>query len=79
MHAVDEGKALFLKRLGGCDVRLDHEFFDQPMRFQTLGRHHAIDLAFRVEENFAFRQIKVERAALVARFRNGPVGLPQRF
>ena len=46
------------------------------MRFQSLGRHHAIDLAFGIKEDFAFWQVEVDRATLVTGFGDSSIGLP---
>ena len=62
MHAVDDGRALGLQRLGGGDVGLDHELLDQAVRLEPLGRDHALDPALGVEHDLALGQVEVERA-----------------
>ena len=67
VHAIDEGRARAFKRFCRGDVRQDHELLDQTVRFQSFGRDHAIDGAIGFQQDFAFRQIEIERLALVAR------------
>ena len=43
VHAIDQRHVRLLQRLGGRDVGEDHEFLDQPVRFQPLRHDHAID------------------------------------
>ena len=76
MDAEHDGCALGLERLGGGDVGLDHELLDQPVRLAALGRHHAGDAALAVHDDLALGQVEVERAALIARIRQRPVGGP---
>ena len=43
-HARDRSaETCAFQRFGSGDVRQDHEFLDQPMRFKPLGRDHAVD------------------------------------
>ena len=56
-----------LERLGGGDVGGDHEFLDQPVAHQPGPWLDLGDLAVGVEHDLAFRQIEVDRAALLAR------------
>ena len=61
VHAIDQGRTRAFQRLGGSDIGEDHELLDQPVRLQSFGRDHAIDGAVGFEQNFAFRQIEIER------------------
>ena len=79
MHAVDDGRALGFQRLGGGDVGLDHELFDQPVRLEPLGRDDALDPAVVVEQDLALGQIEIERLAPVAGGRQRGIGGPQRL
>ena len=76
MHAVDDGAAPRLQRLGGGDVGLDHELFDQAVRVEPLRRVDAVDAAFAVEQDLALGQVEVERLAAVARGGERGIGGP---
>ena len=67
MHAVDQRHARFFKRLGSGNVGEDHELFDQFVRILPFRRHHAVDGAVGLEQNFTLGQIEIERLALGAR------------
>ena len=47
VDAVDDRALLRLQRLGGGDVRLDHELLDQPVRVETRRHDDAVDRAVR--------------------------------
>ncbi len=80
MHAIDDGRLLLLQRLGGGDVGLDHELFDEPMRLQPLGHvDDAGDVALVVEQHLALGQVEIERLAAVARRGERGIGGPQRL
>ena len=79
MHAVDQGRAAFLKGLGRRDIGLDHELLDELMSIEALGVEHPLDDAMRIEKNFPLRQVEFKRLAACARLAQGIVGLPQRL
>ena len=70
VHAIDQRHIAALAGLGGGDIGEDHEFLDQPVRFEPLRHDHAIDGAVGFEHDLAFRDVEIERAALVARARS---------
>src|SRR5512139_590112 len=53
VHAINKRHASALESLSRRHVGQDHEFFDQPMRFQTLGRNDAVDGAIAFKQNLA--------------------------
>ena len=63
MGAIEKRRMRGLERLGGGDIGEDHEFLDQPMRFQPLGPVDAHEASLAVENELALRQIEVERIA----------------
>src|SRR6476659_7617834 len=62
----DEGRPRAFKRFCRSDVRQDHELLDQTVRFQSFGGDYAIDGAICLQQDFAFRQIEIERLTLAA-------------
>ena len=79
VHAVDQGTARFLQRLGGGDIGEDHVFLDQPIGLQPLRNDHAVDGVVVLEQDFALRQIEIERLPLGARALERFVGRIERL
>ncbi len=71
VDTVHAGPALLLQRLGRRHVGGDHEFLDQAVAVETLARHDLLDLAILVDEDAAFREVELQRAALLARLERG--------
>ncbi len=68
VNPVNQRRLLRFESLGSGHIRLNHEFFDELMRIEPVGHHHMRDKAATIEHDLAFRQVKVERRTLVARF-----------
>src|ERR1700733_15400273 len=66
MDAIDERNARALAGFRRGDVGEDHEFLDQPVRFQPLRHDHAVDRAVRLDHDLALGNLEVEGTALVA-------------
>ncbi len=79
MHAVDQRYTRFFQRFGGGDIGEDHEFLDQPVRFQPFGADDAIDGAVGFQQDLALGQVEIERLALVARAHERLVSRVQRL
>ncbi len=63
MGAIDERRMRGFERLGGGDIGEDHEFLDQPMRFQPLRPSHVLEPPLAVENELALGQVEIERVA----------------
>ena len=53
MDAIDQRNTRALAGFGRGHVREDHEFLDQPVRFQPLRHDHAIDRAIGLQQDLA--------------------------
>ena len=72
MGAIDQLLAMLLQGFGRRDIGQDHEFFDQPMRFEPRRNDDAVEGAVFLQQDLALGQIEIERRAQIA-------GVPQRF
>src|SRR5271165_932962 len=66
MSAIDQRRMRGLQSFGGGDIGENHEFLNQPMRLQPLRPTHARQASLIVENEFALRQIEIERVASFA-------------
>ena len=78
VDAVDLRAVLLLQRLGGADIGLDHEFFDELVRIEPLAPLHAGDFAV-FEDDLVLGRVDLERLALLARVPCAGVSGPERF
>ena len=60
MNPVDQRRLLRFEGFRRGDVRLDHELFDELVRFEALGDHHARHKPAFVEDDLALRQVEIE-------------------
>ena len=60
VHPVDQGRFLGFEGFRRGDIRLDHEFFDEPVRVEALRHDHLRDKPTLVEYDLAFGKIEVE-------------------
>ena len=67
MRAIDQRLARLFERLGRGDIGEDHEFLDQPVRFEPRRQDHAVYGAVRLQHDLALGQIEIERRAFFAR------------
>ena len=58
------GVLLLLQGLGGRDIGLDHDLFDQPVRLEALAGETSVDDALLVEHDLALRQSRSSGARL---------------
>jgi len=79
VHAIDHRRAPPLQGLGGADVGLDHEFFDEFVRLQRDAHGDRRHLAVVAEDHPPFLGGDLERGPPGAAFRQGSVGAPQRL
>src|SRR5262245_15254779 len=79
VHPVNKRNARTLQRLGRRDVGQNHELFDQPVRFEPLGRYDAVDAAIALEQNLALGQVEVEGLSLGSSARHGFISGIKRF
>ncbi len=67
MHTEQGFRFLFLNKLRGRHVRLNHALFNQLVCVITNQWHNAFDLALRVENKAGFITFKLHCATLVTR------------
>src|SRR3984893_4242767 len=78
MRAIDDSLVFRFKPLSGRHIREDHEFLDEPVRIESWRRHDGFHRTLLVEDDLAFREVEIERPALVARGFEGGIGLVKR-
>ena len=78
VDAVEQAQALFLERLGGCDVGEDHELLDDAVGVEALAEGDGQDAALVGEHDPALGEVEVQRLAAVARAAGGAPGGPER-
>ena len=79
---VDQGGAFLalgrgLQRLGGADIGLDHELFDQAVGGQAFARADGQDLAFGADLDLALGAFNIQRRAAVPGLSDTGIGGPQ--
>ena len=79
MRPVNERDFFCFKCFGCADICLDHAFFDQAHGFYTVCDVDISDAALFVQADFIFREIEMQRAAVVASFAHHLIGRPQWF
>ena len=78
VHPVEQAQALFLQGLGGGDVGEDHEVLDQAMGVEPFAEGDGQHLAFVRQHDPPFRQVEVQRLALVPGTVGGAPSRPER-
>jgi len=73
VDAIDQRDVAALASFRCRHVGKDHELFYQPMRFKPRRHDNTIDRGVGFEQDLAFRQVEIERAAFVARTAHGAV------
>src|SRR5690606_21971318 len=76
MNAVDEFALNLLCRFSSADIRLNHEFFDELHRLELVADAHARNATILADVDLVFRQIEIERSALIACLCDGAIGSP---
>ncbi len=66
MNAIDERRLFLLQSFGRRDIGEDHELLDEFHGFEPLAIGNGLYLAVLTEDDFAFRQVEVERVARLA-------------
>ena len=79
MNAVEQGRALFLKRFSGRDVCLDHEFFDETVRVEAFFLDDTDHGPVLADLHALLRQVKRQRGADVASLAKRLIGAPERL
>src|SRR5207302_7254217 len=78
VDAKNERLLLAFQRLGGRDIGLDHELFDELVGVEALRDDNTVDGAVRLEQYLAFRQLEFQRLAGIAAALQRGIGIPQR-
>ena len=79
MNAIDERYASPLQAFGRGHVGEYHEFFDQSVSVEALGRDDAIHRIVRGQDDLTLRKLEIEGLAFVAGVLQAAIGGVQRF